>query len=79
MKKQDRSVYKSLAMISQFGINMIVPIAMSSVLGYYLDKLFGTNFIMIILFFVGALAGFRNIYLMAKEIYGDDSNRKRKH
>lgn len=79
MKKQDRSVYKSLAMISQFGINMIVPIAMCSVLGYYLDKLFGTNFIMIILFFVGALAGFRNIYLMAKEIYGDDSNRKRKH
>jgi uncharacterized membrane protein len=33
----------------------------------YLDKWLDTNFISIILFFVGALAGGRNVYILAKK------------
>lgn len=69
--KYNRSVYRSLAVITQFGINMLVPIFLCSFLGIYLDKKFGTSYIMIILFFLGALAGFRNIYIVAKRIYSD--------
>ena len=54
----DRSVYRSLAMITQFGINMLVPIVLCGGAGMYLDKLLGTSFLSVILFFVGALAGF---------------------
>lgn len=74
MKKQNkynRSVYRSLAVITQFGINMLVPIFLCSFLGMYLDKKLGTSYIMIVLFFFGALAGFRNIYIVAKRIYSD--------
>lgn len=77
--KYNRSVYRSLAVITQFGINMLVPIFLCSFLGMYLDKKLGTSYIMILLFFVGALAGFRNIYIVAKRIYSDKDSDGQKH
>ena len=68
-RKYGRSVYQSLTMISQFGINMIVPIAMCSFAGYYLDKWLRTSYFVVVLFFVGAVAGFRNIYIFSKKIF----------
>ncbi|MCD7836874.1 MAG: AtpZ/AtpI family protein, partial [Lachnospiraceae bacterium] len=64
-----KSVYKALAMIMQFGINMLVPICLMSALGLFLDKKLGTSFIMIIFFFAGAAAGAQNIYRMAKSVF----------
>jgi F0F1-type ATP synthase assembly protein I len=69
-RKYDKSVYRALALITQFGINMLVPIFICSFAGIWLDGKLGTSYWMIVLFFVGALAGFRNIYLMAKQVYG---------
>lgn len=77
-KKYNKSVYRSLALISQFGINMLVPIFLCTFLGIWLDERLGTSWIMLVLFFIGALAGFRNCYLVAKRIYqnkGDDNAR----
>ncbi len=65
MKKEkpfDKTVYRSLAMVTQIGISMLVPVCLMSLLGFYLDGRFGTKFWMILLFFVGALAGGRNVY-----------------
>lgn len=70
-KQDNKSVYRSLALITQFGINMLVPIFLCSFLGIWLDGKMGTSCWMIILFFVGALAGFRNIYIMARHVYED--------
>lgn len=70
-QKYDKSVYRSFALITQFGINMLVPIFLCSFLGIWLDKKFGTSYWMIVLFFIGALAGFRNIYIMAAKVYKD--------
>ena len=66
--KHRKNSFRSLTTISQFGINMIVPIFGCSFFGMYLDRKFGTSFIMILLFFLGAAAGFRNIYIMATRI-----------
>ena len=77
-KKYNKGVYRSLALISQFGINMLVPIFLCTFLGIWLDERLGTSWIMLVLFFIGALAGFRNCYLVAKRIYqnkGDDNDR----
>ena len=68
-KKDDKSVYRSLALVTQFGINMLVPIFLCTFLGIWIDKKAGTSYWMIILFFLGAVAGFRNIYIMAKGVY----------
>lgn len=62
--------------ISQFGINMLVPIFMCSFAGMYIDRFLGTSFIMIILFFLGAAAGFRNVYILATRITNEDPDAK---
>ncbi|MBD5461422.1 MAG: AtpZ/AtpI family protein [Lachnospiraceae bacterium] len=76
MKRQgyNRSVYRSLALITQFGINMLVPVLLCMFAGIFLDDRLGTSFWAILLFFVGALAGFTNIFRMAKHIYQDKNN-----
>ena len=68
-KKYNRSVYQSLAVITQFGINMLVPIFLCTFVGWYLDKWFHTAIWCVLPLFVGALAGFRNIFILAKKIY----------
>ncbi len=67
-----RNNFKILTFISQFAINMLVPIFMCSFAGYYIDKFFDTQIWFVILFFVGAIAGGRNIYLLAKKTYSSD-------
>lgn len=72
--KYDRSVYQSLALITQFGITMLVPIFLCSFLGWYLDQRFQTSYLFVLLFFIGALAGFRNIFILAKKIGQSSTN-----
>lgn len=68
-KTDYRPVYRAMAMISQFGINMIVPICLMSALGLWLDRKLGTSYLVVVLFFVGAFAGFRNVYIMTKSFW----------
>jgi F0F1-type ATP synthase assembly protein I len=44
-------------------------------LGIFLDTKLGTGYWAVILFFVGALAGFNSVYKMAKRIYGDKGSK----
>ena len=74
-RKVEKSVFRSLTLISQFGINMIVPVVMCMFIGIFLDNKLGTGYWAVILFFVGALAGFNSVYKMAKKIYGDKSSK----
>ncbi len=73
--KYHKNVYRCLALITQFGISMLVPVFLCSFLGIFLDRKFGTQFWMILLFFAGAAAGFRNIYHMARSIYKEKSEK----
>lgn len=77
-KKDNRKVYQSLALVTQFSINMLVPIFLCLFLGIFIDRKLGTGFFAVILFFVGALAGFRNVYIFARTIYDDKDNKKSK-
>ncbi len=70
-KPYNRTVYHSLVLLTQFGINMLVPIGLMTALGIFLDGKFGTSWITILLFFAGAAAGGRNIYRMAKKVYDE--------
>lgn len=76
-KGYDKSVYRSLALITQFGINMLVPICLMTALGIFLDSRLGTSYWVVILFLAGAIAGGQNIYRMAKKIYEKPSKRDR--
>ncbi|MFI3213359.1 MAG: AtpZ/AtpI family protein [Eubacteriales bacterium] len=71
----NNNVYKSLTLVTQFSINMLVPIFLCSFIGDFLDRKLGTSFWVILLFFVGAMAGFRNVYVFAKKIYDSKETR----
>lgn len=66
--KYQKEVFRGFSMVLQFGINMIVPIVLCTFVGIFLDRLFSTSFIVIIMFFFGALAGFRNIFIFARNM-----------
>lgn len=64
------SILKALALLSQVGISMIVPIIFGVWLGSRLDQRFGTNNIFLIIFTIlGVLTSFRSAYrlLVAQE------------
>lgn len=75
--KYKKSVYRSLTLITQFGINMLVPIFLCVMAGVYIGKKYSIDWITIPLFAIGALAGFRNIFIMAKNIYSDEAPSRR--
>lgn len=65
--KFNRNVYQTLTLITQFGINMLVPIFICSFLGIFLDNKLGTNFLVIIFFVLGAVSGGYNVYRLSKK------------
>jgi F0F1-type ATP synthase assembly protein I len=60
----DPSILKYLALISQIGLLMAIPIFMSIFMGYWLDNKFGTSPLFLIIFIlVGVYAAFRNLFV----------------
>lgn len=68
--KYKRSVYKTLALISQLGISMIVPILLCTFLGSFLEEKLSLP-VFIPLVILGVLAGFRNTYYLVKDANKD--------
>jgi len=75
VKKNNNGVFRLLALFNQFTIHMLVPIFLCSFFGYWLDQKLQTSFLFIVFFFIGALAGGRNIFLLARKVYDSDSTR----
>lgn len=75
MKGNNHNIFRLLALFNQFALHMLVPIFLCSFLGYWLDQKLGTGFLFVFFFFLGALAGGRNVYLLAKKVYDSDSTR----
>ena len=71
--KYGKNVRQALVVITQFGIDMIVPITLCSVAGYYLDRHFGTSWIFVAMFFFGAVCGAWNVFRFARRIYSSGS------
>ena len=65
-EKQNRDVAKALMLVTQLGVNMLVPIFLCLFVGQWLDKKLGTQFLTIIFIFVGILTAYRNFYVVLK-------------
>lgn len=71
-KKDYKSVMRTLTIVFQFGLSMLVPIFMCSIAGIWIGDATGIKWMMIPFFFVGALAGFTNIYKTARKLYNQE-------
>ncbi|MBO5278901.1 MAG: AtpZ/AtpI family protein [Lachnospiraceae bacterium] len=63
--KREKNPYRNLVLISQLGIQVMVPVFMCLFAGIFLDRQFSTGFFTIILLVLGILAGGRNAYILA--------------
>lgn len=68
-KKQIHNVLKALALISQLGINMLVPIVMSFFIGRWLDSKLETEFFLFIFIVLGVLAAYKSLYDSTKSMF----------
>lgn len=75
--KNQRKVFQAFSYILQFALNMLVPIALCMALGMWLDEKFDMPWIILVLFFLGALAGFTSIYKMAKPLMKSERDRRK--
>lgn len=75
-----RNPLSNLALISQLGFSMIVPIIGCFLLGNYLDAKFSTGNIFLLIFTIlGVLAAFRNLFIIGMKSgtdRKDDTNKK---
>lgn len=65
--KYKKEVFRSLSLISQLGIHVMVPVFMCLFIGCFIDKKFGTSTTLIFMV-LGILAGGRNAYMLAKGV-----------
>ncbi|NBI06038.1 AtpZ/AtpI family protein [Senegalia massiliensis] len=72
-KKSTSKALENIALITQIGISMAVPIIGSIFLGNFLDKKLGTNILFLIVFLIlGVGAAFMTLFKMTSRM----SNRK---
>lgn len=64
-REQRRQLIKSLGFLSGLGISVVAATLIGLAMGYYLDRYFGTNPWMTLIFLgFGIVAGFRNVYIL---------------
>lgn len=73
--KYKKSVVRTLALISQLGISIVVPVLLCTFLGSWLED--KTSFpVFVPLIIMGVLAGMRNAYALVKHANEDPEDRK---
>lgn len=68
MESEARQYIRLLAVVSSMGISMVLATIIGLAIGYFLDhRVFGTEpWLTIIFLILGIIAGFRNLYIIAK-------------
>ena len=74
----DKKVLRSLVMITQIGISMMVPLFLCAGIGYWINGQFGIVAAFAILLCLGAGAAFRNLFVLTKTFYAKDIQKEAK-
>lgn len=77
-KKNNKEIVEAFSMVMQFGINMLVPIGAMVALGVWIGDKYDMDWVVIPLFFVGALAGYNSIFKMIKKFLKNKDTRTKK-
>lgn len=73
--KYKKSVYRTLALISQLGISMVVPVLLCTLFGVFLEGKFSVP-VTIPMIILGVLAGGRNVYVLVRHANEDSEDDK---
>lgn len=70
-----KEVYRSLSLITQLGISVMVPIFLCILAGHFIDKYFGTSTLLVFLV-LGIGAGVRNAYILVTGVLKENVKEK---
>lgn len=73
-----RNVMKAIAMISQIGLGMIVPIFLCVYAGVFLRDKFDKEYLFLIFLLLGILAAIRNLFTLTSSFYKKDKEKEDK-
>lgn len=77
--KLDPTILKQLALLTQIGLLMAIPIFLSMFIGYWLDNRFGTSPLFLAIFILaGVYAAFRNLFITVLKKTGQGKKDKKK-
>ena len=74
-REDKRKTFQTLALITQLGLIMISSVGIASWIGVWLDRKLGTSFITVVMFFLGAIAGFQAVSRMVRKIFRDEDGK----
>lgn len=63
-KREKRELVHAFAMLLQIGLAMMTCMAMSFGIGFYLDRLLGTKYWIMIFLLIGILASIRSLFIL---------------
>lgn len=76
MSKKSKKILKSFSMVTQIGISMLTPIAISGFIGYEIDKYLHTQYAFLGMLVLGIGAAFRSVYMITKPFYAPDMKKE---
>lgn len=76
MREDSRKVLKSMMMVTQLGIVMMVPIFLCGALGIWLERITGLEILFLIMLLLGICSGFRSVYMVTKSFYASDMKKE---
>lgn len=75
-KREKRELVNALAMLLQIGLAMMTCMAISFGIGFYLDRLLGTKYWVMIFLLIGILASIRSLFILTGKIQTPGSSGK---
>ena len=68
MDNETKKMFRTLGYLSTVGLSMAIAIGLGALIGYYLDKKFGTKpWLFFVFLGFGIAAAFRNLHIMYKK------------
>lgn len=73
-KRERRELVNAFAMLLQIGLAMMTCMAMSFGIGFYLDRLLGTKYWIMIFLLIGILASLRSLFILTGKFQSSGSS-----
>ena len=74
--REKRTIAFMIALISQVGISMMVPIFLCLFVGIKINKYTDKPLVVILAVMIGCIVAFRNVYMLLKQTYASDMKKE---
>ncbi len=76
-KRENKEIVRALAMLTQIGLAMMTCMGISFGIGYYIDRLAGTRYWVMIFLLIGILASIRSLFILTGRLQSSEEAAKK--